>query len=99
MGRMGFLSVFDVQDRVIGSEGVGAACPYCGGPVLAWDYDSHLLFCFLANFPQNQEKVLLHYLRQALNSSSLISPFFLFLYMVFVHFLYLALQIYSLVLK
>jgi hypothetical protein len=43
---MGFLSVFDVQDRVIGSEGVGAACPYCGGPVLAWDYDSHLLFCF-----------------------------------------------------
>ncbi|KAE6654609.1 hypothetical protein FH972_027373 [Carpinus fangiana] len=44
MGRKGCLSVFDVQERVIGREGAGAACPYCGGPVLAWDYDSHLFF-------------------------------------------------------
>ncbi|KAG6730526.1 hypothetical protein I3842_01G084600 [Carya illinoinensis] len=44
---MGFLSVIDTQERVIGRRGAGAACPYCGGPVLAWDYDTHLVFCCL----------------------------------------------------
>ncbi|KAJ7952047.1 Methionyl-tRNA synthetase [Quillaja saponaria] len=44
---MSLLSVFDLQEKVIKREGAGAVCPYCGGPVLAWDFDAHLLFCFL----------------------------------------------------
>ncbi|PON53195.1 methionyl-tRNA synthetase [Parasponia andersonii] len=44
---MGALQVFNLQEKVIGKQGAGATCPYCGGPVLAWDFDSHLLFCFI----------------------------------------------------
>ncbi|KAK7834626.1 hypothetical protein CFP56_024637 [Quercus suber] len=43
---MSFLSVFDVREKVINRQGAGTACPYCGGPVLAWDYDAHMFLCF-----------------------------------------------------
>ncbi|KAJ4718504.1 Methionyl-tRNA synthetase [Melia azedarach] len=44
---MSVLSIFDLQEKVISKKGADAACPYCGGPVLAIDFDAHLLFCFL----------------------------------------------------
>ncbi|GMN48132.1 hypothetical protein TIFTF001_017309 [Ficus carica] len=44
---MGGLAVFNLQEKVRGKHSAGTACPYCGGPVLAWDFDAHLLFCFI----------------------------------------------------
>ncbi|EXC44891.1 hypothetical protein L484_001137 [Morus notabilis] len=52
---MGALAVFNLQEKVIGKQGAGAACPYCGGPVLAWDFDAHLLFCFIP-IPNSHKK-------------------------------------------
>ncbi|CAL9009411.1 unnamed protein product [Prunus brigantina] len=44
---MSVLSVFDLREKVVGKRGAATACPYCGGPVFAWDFDAHLLFCFI----------------------------------------------------
>ncbi|KAF4347577.1 hypothetical protein G4B88_009933 [Cannabis sativa] len=43
--KMGVLKVFNLRENVLGKKGVGVACPYCGGPVLAWNFDTHLLLC------------------------------------------------------
>jgi len=67
-----FFSVIDVREKVIERREAGAGSPYCGGPVLAWDCDAHLVLLFLSNFPQNQEEVLLHYLLSTLSSCPLI---------------------------
>lgn len=45
--KMSALSIFDLREKVIRKNGAEAACPYCGGPVLAIDFDAHLRFCFL----------------------------------------------------
>ncbi|KAL6140520.1 hypothetical protein ACLB2K_058819 [Fragaria x ananassa] len=43
---MGVLQVFDLQEKVIGKRGAASACPYCAGPVMAWDFDANLVvFC------------------------------------------------------
>ncbi|KAJ0076205.1 hypothetical protein Patl1_34911 [Pistacia atlantica] len=43
---MSVLSVFDLQEKVIQRKGANAVCPFCGGPVLAIDFDANLRFCF-----------------------------------------------------
>ncbi|XAR74045.1 hypothetical protein NMG60_11008204 [Bertholletia excelsa] len=44
---MGRLQVVDVRERLIRREGAeGGGCRYCGGPVLAFDFDTQLVvFC------------------------------------------------------
>ncbi|PSR96984.1 NUT family member protein [Actinidia chinensis var. chinensis] len=44
---MGRLQVVDVREKEIGREGGrGGGCPYCGGPLLAMDFDTQLVvFC------------------------------------------------------
>ncbi|KAL5554553.1 hypothetical protein UlMin_041954 [Ulmus minor] len=44
---MGSLEVFHLREKVIGKKGAATTCPYCGGPVLAWEFDAHMLFCFI----------------------------------------------------
>ncbi|KAL6285170.1 hypothetical protein ACE6H2_009560 [Prunus campanulata] len=53
---MSVLSVFDLREKVVGKKGAAAACPYCGGPVLAWDFDAHLLFCFISISHKSKRK-------------------------------------------
>ncbi|KAL5756780.1 hypothetical protein ACOSP7_021213 [Xanthoceras sorbifolium] len=52
---MTVLSIFDAQEKIIDRKGVNAACPYCGGPVMAFDFDAHLLFCFLPISHKNRK--------------------------------------------
>ncbi|KAJ6983760.1 hypothetical protein NC653_026540 [Populus alba x Populus x berolinensis] len=54
---MGAMQIFDVRDKLIRKRGAESlACPCCGGPVMAMDYDSHLYFCFIPICHRNKRK-------------------------------------------
>ncbi|KAF9675093.1 hypothetical protein SADUNF_Sadunf10G0195500 [Salix dunnii] len=55
--KMGAMQIFDVRDKLIRKQGAGSFCPYCGGPVMAMDYDSHLYFCFIPVSRRNKRKL------------------------------------------
>lgn len=44
---MGIFQVVNQREKLVSKQGVkGEGCPRCGGPVLAMDFDTHLMvFC------------------------------------------------------
>lgn len=54
---MGLAPIFDVKEKVIGKKGIKAACPYCGGPVIAWDMDVRCSFCFFLLSHKNETQL------------------------------------------
>ncbi|CAL5406431.1 unnamed protein product [Camellia sinensis] len=53
---MGRMQVVDVREKMIRREGAeGGGCPYCGGPVMAMDFDTHLVV-FCVPFPHKTKR-------------------------------------------
>ncbi|XP_047966338.1 uncharacterized protein LOC125210789 [Salvia hispanica] len=49
--------VCDEDERVIGRQVAGGACPYCGGMVQALDVQSNWRFCFVPLYFKTKRKL------------------------------------------